>query len=302
VYKTPQAAEAAQTFWTVFQTSDYQKSDHALRLLMQAAQADPSDDHMVSLTGLCSFWKVVEHNRGGIRSADTHALAVQSLLCTEEAARREPNNRLTPGFVASARYQLGQMEGDQAKMSQACRELQRNTNVYPQFHGFVEGWVLTAMLPPDHPAYEGAVEAYYETLDSCAGIRVPRAYPRLGEFGFFVLAKRSEDETVCYNTNIAPHNVEGTLLGLGDALLKQGKKRQAKLVYESITRIPAYKTWPFKDRLQVRLENMDVLHHKFVADSGCVDAQEPAMLFQSTISCTCCHATCETFPIQVTGQ
>ncbi len=152
-------------------------------------------------------------------------------------------------------------------MNQALVELQNNTNIYPQFHGFVEGWVLTAMLPPEHPAYEQAVEAYYETLDSCAGIRVPRSFPRLGEFGFYILAKKSKSETVCYNTNIAPHNVEGTLYGLGDALVKQGKLRQAKLVYESIRRVPAYPTWPYKDLLDQRLNNMQNLQVKFVRDS-----------------------------------
>jgi hypothetical protein len=291
VYRSPQAAAAAQHFWETFQTANYARSDQSLDLLMEASNSDPDDAHLISLTGLCSFWKVLEHERGGLSSYSTHGLAVQSLHYVEEAGRREPQNRLTPGFVSSAKYQLGAMEHDQGKMRQAMVELQHNTNVYPQFHGFVQGWVLTAMLPPNHPAYEKAVEAYYETLDSCTGIRVPRSFPRLGEFGFFILAKKSVQQTVCYNTDVAPHNVEGTLLGLGDALLKQGKQRQAKLVYESIRRIPAYPSWPFKNHLDCRLNNMDRLQHKFAIESGCVDVEEPAMLFQSTIACTCCHAT-----------
>ncbi len=94
--------------------------------------------------------------------------------------RREPSNRLTPGFISSAKYQLGAMERNGCMMNQAMVRIANNTNIYPQFHGFVEGWVLTAMLPPEHPAYEQAVEAYYETLDSCAGIRVPRSFRALG--------------------------------------------------------------------------------------------------------------------------
>lgn len=258
---------------------------------MQASSADPADDHLIELVGLCSFWKVVEHGRGYQDSRSLVPLAAQSLVYVEEAQRREPQNRLVPGFVSSARYQLGAMQCDPQAMSQAICELQQNTAVYPQFHGFVEGWVLTAMLRPDHPAYQKAVDAYFETLDSCAGIRIPRFFPKIGPIGLYVLAKKSATETVCYNTNIAPHNVEGTLLGLGDALLKQGKKREARIVYESIPNIPAYKCWPFKDVLQQRLDNMDCLQRKFVADSGCTDVAEPAMLFQSTIACTSCHAT-----------
>ena len=291
-FNNPQAMQAAQVFWTAFQTADYASSDHALSLLTQASAADPSDNHLVELTGLCSFWKVVEHGRGGIPSQQLNGLAQQSLAYVEEAGRREPHNRLIPGFVSSAKYQTGAMTCDPQMMQQAICELQHNTEVYPQFHGFVEGWVLTAMLPPTHPAYEQAVEAYFKTLDSCAGIRVPRSFPKIGPIGLSILAKKSANETVCYNTNIAPHNVEGTMLGLGDALVKQGKLRQAKMAYESIPKIPAYVNWPFKEALANRLQNMETLQQKWVAESGCVDVAEPAMLFQSTMACTCCHATC----------
>jgi hypothetical protein len=291
-YGTPQAAQAAQNFWVTFHSANYAASDQALSELVAASQNDPGDARLVSLVGLCSFWKVLEKNRAGLPSQSVHGLATQSLTYVEEAGRRDPSNRLTPGFISSAKYQLGAIERNGCRMNQALVELQQNTNIYPQFHGFVEGWVLTAMLPPEHPAYNHAVEAYYKTLDSCAGIRIPRSFPRLGEFGFYILAKKSKNETVCYNTNIAPHNVEGTLYGLGDALVKQRKLRQAELVYESIRRVPAYPTWPYKDLLAQRLNNLQNLHVKFVADSGCVDVQEPAMLFQSSIACTCCHATC----------
>lgn len=291
-FNNEQSRQAAQVFWTAFQSADYASSDQALAMLTQASAADPGDTHLVALTGLCSFWKVVEHNRACIPSQQLHGLAQQSLAYVEEAGRREPSNRLTPGFISSARYQLGAMQCNTAMKQQATCELQRNTEIYPQFHGFVEGWVLTAMLPPDHPAYEEAVEAYFATLDSCAGIRVPRSFPKIGPIGLSILAKRSEKETVCYNTNIAPHNVEGTMLGLGDALVKQGKLRQAKMAYESIPKIPAYVNWPFKETLAHRIANMEALQKKWVADSGCVDAVEPAMLFQSSMACTCCHATC----------
>ena len=291
-FHSAQSQQAAQVFWTAFQTADYASSDQALSLLTAASAADPTDTHLIELTGLCSFWKVVEHNRAGIPSQQLHGLAQQSLAYVEEAGRRDPGNRLTPGFISSARFQLGAMERNVPMMTEANCELQRNTEVYPQFHGFVEGWVLTAMLPPSHPAYDDAVEAYFATLDSCAGIRVPRSFPKIGPIGLSILAKRSEKETVCYNTNIAPHNVEGTMLGLGDALVKQGKFRQAKMAYESIPKIPAYVNWPFKDALTYRIQHMESLQRKWVADSGCVDAVEPAMLFQSTMACTCCHATC----------
>ena len=52
------------------------------------------------------------------------------------------------------------------------------------------------------------------------------------------------------------------MLGLGDALVKQGKLRQAKMAYESIPKIPAYVNWPFKETLAHRIANMEALQKK----------------------------------------
>ena len=84
-FNNEQSRQAAQVFWTAFQSADYASSDQALAMLTQASAADPGDTHLVALTGLCSFWKVVEHNRAYIPSQQLHGLAQQSLAYVEEA-------------------------------------------------------------------------------------------------------------------------------------------------------------------------------------------------------------------------
>lgn len=290
-FESPQAEQAAGYFWHVFQRGDYAHADQALSRLQAAYQANPTDPRLVELTGLAGFWKVVEHGRDGTPAIATLPLAQQSLNLLSQSQELDPGNRLTPAFVSTARYEVGAIQGMPCIMNQAAKELRFNTERYPKFHGFVEGWVLTAMLPPSHPCYDDAVEAYFETLDSCAGIRIPRIFPKVGPIGLSLVAKKSKCETVCYNTNFAPHNLEGTLLGLGDALLKRGDIRTARIVYESIPNVGNYRHWPFKEVLKQRLCNMETLRKKFVADSGCTDVSEPAMLYQSSISCSACHAT-----------
>lgn len=145
-------------------------------------------------------------------------------------------------------------------------------------------------MGPDDPRYAEAVDAYFTTIDSCAGIRLPRHFPHVGHLGYSLLARRSRCQTVCYNTCIAPHNLEGTFLGLGDAYLKQGKLKQARVSYESVKRAPSYPSWRYKDVLKTRLANLEALACKFRAGSGSLDVVEPAMFFQSSYSCTACHA------------
>ena len=290
-FNSPAAKQAAGYFWNIFQIGDYANVDHALHLLQSAHEADPNDVRLAELTGLCGFWKVAEHGRIGLPSQATAPLAIHSLNILSNAQALDPHNVLTPAFTSTAKFELGAIQRNQPLMTQAMRELQRNTDLYPKFHGFVEGWVLTAMLHPDHPCYDGAVDAYFATLDSCAGIRVPRIFPKVGPIGLALVAKQAKNATECYNSNYAPHNLEGTLLGLGDALLKRGDLREAKIVYKSIPNIGNYKHWPYKHVLNHRLANLKTLQRKFVVDSGCTDVREPAMLYQSCISCAACHAT-----------
>ncbi len=84
--------------------------------------------------------------------------------------------------------------------------------------------------------------------------------------------------------------MEGTLLGLGDAYLKQGRIAQARMAYKSIKRCPSYSSWPYQAQLNVRLGNLEPVKNQFRAQTAQLDVLEPAMLFQSSFSCTACHA------------
>jgi hypothetical protein len=142
----------------------------------------------------------------------------------------------------------------------------------------------------DDCRYPQALEGYFAMIDAGAGFRVPRHFPRLGPVLYSYMAFRARKDPVIYNTEVAPHNLEGGLIGLGDAFLKQGKIAKARMVYKSIPRCPNYPNWKYKHHLQTRLANLEVLRDKFRADSGNLDVSEPAMFFQSSFSCTGCHA------------
>lgn len=150
--------------------------------------------------------------------------------------------------------------------------------------------MLTAIYSPEDPRYQLAMEGFFATTTTCSGISLPRQYPFAPKFIYGSLARRSRSETPCYNSDIAPHNLEGTFLGMGDAYLKEGKLKEAKVAYENIRRIPSYPTWLYQQDVEHRLANLDALAAKFRADSGALDVAQPAMFFFSRMSCTACHA------------
>jgi hypothetical protein len=212
------------------------------------------------------------------------------LRFSEKAQQLDPSIRLNPGFIAVDKAILGFLDGQPALVEEGFDGIRQNTRNDPHFQGFVQGWVFSAMMSERDPHYHEAIDGYFATMDSCANFHVPRRLPRVGPVILSYVAFKARKDLVCYNNTVAPHNMEGTLLGLGDTYLKQGDVLQARMAYKSVRRCPSYPTWPYKEQLDTRLANLDMLGNKYRADTGKFDVREPAMHFQSSYSCTGCHA------------
>jgi hypothetical protein len=284
------AQVAGRLFWETFHGNDYCKVDAVIAELTAAYEASPEDRILPGLLAGAHAWKALEHRRACRSAAELRDHAVLSMCLFERGARLNPDNRLLPGLAEGMRAAVGVLDGNKPLVEQAFANIRRNTKIDPNVHGFVQGWVFSPLLDDSDSRYPEAIQGYFAAMDSCAGIRVPRAFPYVPRLAMLWLEIRGRKDTVCYNTDVSPHNLEGTLLGLGDAYLKQGKLTRARLVYESIKNCPSYATWSYKDRLAVRLENPEKMRDKFRADSGKLDVAEPAMFFQSSFACTGCHA------------
>ena len=49
---------------------------------------------------------------------------------------------------------------------------------------------------------------------------------------------------VCWNSWIAPHNLEGFMLIHGDLVTKEGKVDLARRIYKAVKKTPDYPKWP----------------------------------------------------------
>lgn len=290
VARSERALRASKLFWDTFHANEYCKVDAVIAELTAAYQEVPDDATLPGLLAAAHGWKFQERRRACKCAAELRDDAVLSLALFERGAKLNPCNRLLPGLAEGFRAAVGVLDGNKCQVEQSFENIRRFTKADPNVHGFVQGWVFSALLADTDPRYPEAIQGYYAAMDSCAGIRIPRLLPYVPRLAMFWLAHRGHKDSVCYNTGVSPHNLEGTLLGFGDAFLKQGKLTQAKLVYLSVKNCPNYATWPYQDRLAMRLDNLEKTRDKFRADTGKLDLAEPAMLFQSSIACTVCHA------------
>lgn len=95
----------------------------------------------------------------------------------------------------------------------------------------------------------------------------------------------------CWNSWIAPHNVEGFYLNMGDMLVKSGDWKKAIQVYNLAKQIPQYESWDYKKILEKRIENAESNVTKFrqPLEYRKKYSIDDVMLINSSISCLSCN-------------
>src|SRR5437868_14722040 len=113
-------------------------------------------------------------------------------------------------------------------MPAALARAQRAIRQWPEFNWFTIGYTLSGE-PHDSPRYREALEWQWRTLDACQGRVVDRANPDLVPIAQDAPRRVAR---ACDNSWLAPHNVEGFYLNLGDMLVKAGDVPAARAVYD----------------------------------------------------------------------
>ena len=123
---------------------------------------------------------------------------------------------------------------------------------YPEFNLFTSAYTLASS--PRKKDREKAVEQLWKNIDVCVGEKVDRK--NLDYRKYLQLKDVKTKKSTCWNTWIAPHNMEGFLMVLGDALVKKGDFETALTVYENAKHFEEYKNWDYKTHLLSRIDEV----------------------------------------------
>lgn len=290
---SPEAERATTAFWEIFHANQPDKLPQVLDDLTAAYVRDANDPVLTTVLAGAHLWRFQMRSRFGesAEQARDHVALTLKYARETKTLLGDPLERdsTVPSIITTAHWQTAVLEGDDELRLNSHIDLLSDTQVYPEFAGFVQGWILGAMLPPDDPRYSESPKGYDIMLDACAGFDVPKGQKFNRIIHSLYSLKTLVGDRTCYNNPVAPHNIEGTFLAMGDIYLKQGDLASAQLWYENVQTAPTYATWQYQDVLAGRLANLASLSAKFVADGGTFDVGEPAMSFQSDISCGVCH-------------
>jgi hypothetical protein len=270
-------------FWDRFHAGDYAAIPQILAGLRAALVERPDDPRLERHVAWTHVWRLGELARG----VATGAEVATSLAVTGPAfARARELNPADPrvlGFVAAITLNEGILFGDSARYAEGSALFADGIRAWPEFNYFSSGYILS-QLPRASPGFALGLEQQWRNIDVCAGVVVDRHQPDL--VATFTRETHVGRQRVCWNSWIAPFNVEGFFLNLGDMLVKDGQVDTGVRVYDAARRVAGSERWPYRAVLEQRIVDAAENAERFnqpPAVSG------RAMMVSSAYSCMGCH-------------
>ena len=243
----PECMEADKYFWDNFHAGNYDSIPNILEKLKQNYYKNPGDYKLLAHIAFTHAWAISEDNKSGIRSAQVidHATLARQYFKDAFELTPEKDWRLY-GFYASFLMAEGTIHGDDKQVVKGYFEMKKAVKKYPEFNLFTKAYSIM-----NGGRRQEAIADFWKNLDKCACEKVDRKnldyrkYTRLKD----VESKMS----TCWNTWIAPHNLDGFFLIFGDAVMKEGDLQTALNLYENATYSEEFDHWKYKDLLLQRI-------------------------------------------------
>ena len=250
----PSAMYADQYFWDNFHAGNYDSIPRILENLTNAYYENKRDYKLAAHLGFVNAWGLAESNRVENASARVTDHATMSVRYFEEAMRLAPETDWRYfGFLASMRMAEGSIHGDMKKMTKGYFNMKKAVRKYPEFNLFTAAY--TRGMNPDPGFRKEAIEMLWKNIEKCTGQKVDKS---TFDYRKFLGEKELTGKmSACWNTWIAPHNLEGFLLVLGDFEFKDGNYEIAKLVYENVKYVEEFEEWDYKEIIEQRLKEVD---------------------------------------------
>lgn len=280
---TELARTAKASFWNGFQSNNYDSIPGVIRQLTAAYLEDPRDPEVTLLLAHAHLWRIAESGRQkdpGPTITDDMILAEKFF---EQALHLRPRDYRILGWLGSARMALGSIHQDERLTREGYFMLQESVEKFPEFNHFTIGFVMSS-LPRTDRRYQDALDNMWEALDACFG-KTDRGRPAPPDRALFTT---QGPKRVCANSPLAPHNLEGFMLNMGDMLVKAGEPDVAKIVYANARASETFESWPYRNLLEQRIASAD--ERAAVFNSLKPGDPEPEMMIHSSYGCTGCHA------------
>ena len=284
------ANQASKVFWETLHQGDYSNISKPMTLLKAAYLQNPYDAKIAARIGFLHAWSLTE--RQSLKNIPPQITdnAILARKYFEEAVRLNPEDARYLGFHSSMMMSEGSIHKDAYLTRKGYFQGLDSIEAWPQFNLFTIGYTMSSKEHSD-PKFREAVEMQRENIDKCIDDTIDRNNPDFSNyFEMESSEKRESYKRACWNSWIAPYNLQGFFMNFGDMLVKEGKPEIARKIYQTAMDHPDFETWPYKEYLIRRIENADRNVEKFRANNNpSADVNDSTIMIKTTFGCMGCH-------------
>jgi hypothetical protein len=281
--RDPAALKADEVFWQTFHGGKYDQIQPALDQLTAAYLKTPSDAVTAAHIGWLHTWRVAERARDPEATATITDHVVVGRKYFHEALMLDPGEARYLGFLAAETLSEARIDQDERLTREGYFMLQDSVKAWPEFNLFTAGYLMSG-LSPESPQFKEGLEYQWKNMDVCVGEPVDRATPDYSRF--MPLDTKTGKKRTCWNSWIAPHNLEGFFLNMGDMLVKTGDVKTARAIYENAKASKEYAAWRYQDVLEDRIAHAQDNVAAFNRPDA---AKTTPMMIDSKFACMACH-------------
>ena len=284
------ANQASKVFWETLHRGDYSNISKPMTLLKAAYLQNPYDAKIAARIGFLHAWSLIERQRLKNIPPQITDNAILARKYFEEAVRLNPEDARYLGFHSSMMMSEGSTHKDAYLTRKGYFQGLDSIEAWPQFNLFTIGYTMSSKEHSD-PKFREAVDMQWENIDKCIDDTIDRNNPDFSNyFEMESSEKRESYKRACWNSWIAPYNLQGFFLNFGDMLVKEGKPEIARKIYQTAMDHRDFETWPYKEYLIRRIENADQNVEKFRANNNLsADVNDSTIMIKTTFGCMGCH-------------
>lgn len=277
------ASKADELFWQTFHGGEYDKIQSTLEALTAAYLKTPNDAKTAAHIAWLHNWRVAERARMDSPPATITDDTFVARRYFEEAVNLDPSDARYLGFLAGHTMAEGSLHKDERLTRKGYFMMLDAIEAWPEFNLFTGGYVMSR-LPADSPQFRKGLEWQWEVLDTCIGEKLDRANPDYSRY--LSLETTEGPKRACWNSWIAPHNLEGFFLNMGDMLVKAGDWQTARKIYANARLLKTYPNWRYQAVLEDRITRAQANVALLNAEEGTTPVR---IMIDSQFACTGCH-------------
>lgn len=279
---------ADSLFWRTLHAGDYDSIPRAMFLLKAAYLQNSRDARITAHIGFLHAWASAERARlANVPPTITdHVILARTYFA--RAGALDPSDARVHGFLASFEISDATLRRDSVNFAAGLARGRAAITAWPEFNWFTIGYTLSGR---DHasPLFREALDMQWKTVDACSRTTIDRTNPATqAVFRAQSTERDPRHQRACWNSWIAPHNVEGFFLNMGDMLVKSGDWRTGVKVYELARGVASFSQWPFRDVLETRIrdaeQNVVAFRRPESNEHG-----NPRIMLGSWFACMACH-------------